>query len=101
MADKAQSVTYLNQADLHTLDDAIVFLEQGHTNICVDLGEGIVARANGDDGDKGLLHRLRGYKMMLSIAAGDSTDGIVAMRPCKPELHPDVAIILDALREQS
>ena len=103
MADKAQTVMCLNQDSLHTLEDAIALLENGQAqaDICVDLGDGIRARANGSDGLKGLLQRLRAYKMLLSIAGGDTAESVVAMQPRKPELHPEVAIILDALREQS
>lgn len=101
MADKAQSVNLLDQTGVQTLEKAIDLLENGQAtdDICVDLGDGIMARADGGDGLKGLLQRLRLYKMLLTLAMGKSGDSIVAMQPRKAELHPDVAIILDALRE--
>ncbi|MDG1824762.1 MAG: hypothetical protein P8H62_00710 [Henriciella sp.] len=50
-------------------------------------------------GLKGLLQRLRGYRTILALNAGEISEGVVAMRSGKPDMHPDVAIILDALKD--
>ncbi len=103
IADKAESVSYPSPPDLLTLDTAIAQLEDGvaEDDICVDLGDGILARADGNEGQKGLLQRLRAYKFLLTMAIGKTSDGVVAMQLRKPELHPDVASILDALHDDS
>lgn len=39
-------------------------------NLVVDLGNGRMASADGHRGTDGLLQRLRGHRMMLSLASG-------------------------------
>jgi hypothetical protein len=83
------------------LNAAIALLEQGAASedITVDLGDGTLTRAYGRLGLKGLLQRLRGYRTILALNAGEISEGVVAMRSGKPDMHPDVAIILDALKD--
>ena len=96
-----------NYADFSSTDTplnltaAIALIEQGHApeGIVVDLGDGTLAKADGRFGLNGLLQRLRGYRKLVALNAGEPADGLVAMRTGKPDMHPDVAIILDALKD--
>jgi hypothetical protein len=38
--------------------------------------------------------------MVLALSTGEIAPSVVAMRSGKPEMHPDVAEILDALKDQ-
>jgi hypothetical protein len=80
---------------------AIALIEQGQApdDIVVDLGDGTMAKADGRFGLNGLLQRLRGYRKIVALNAGEPADGLVAMRSGRPDMHPDVAIILDALKD--
>jgi hypothetical protein len=82
------------------LDTAIKLIEtlQADSDIRVDLGDGMIARADGAQGLQGLLQRLRGHRVIMAIAAGATSAGVQPMRSGKPDMHPDVAIILDALK---
>ena len=84
------------------LDAAIALLETGRASeaLRVDLGEGCIARVEGHTGLAGLLQRLRGHRLILAIAASPGTADIRPMRAGKPDMHPDVASILDALKNQ-
>lgn len=79
-----------------SLDEAIAQLEAGVTEgISVDLGNGRKAVAEGVRGAEGLLQRLLGHRMILSLAAGESG----AKRFAAPEtvtVSPEVQEILDA-----
>lgn len=85
-----------------TLDDAITLIEAGDApdNICVDIGHEVLVRADGPKGVQGLLQRLRGHRMILAVSAGELASSVVPMRSGKPDMHPDVAEILDALKDQ-
>ena len=85
-----------------SLDDGIAMIEAGDApeTISVDIGEGVLLRANGAQGLQGLLQRLRGHRMILSLSSGEIASSVVPMRSGKPDMHPDVAAILDALKDQ-
>jgi hypothetical protein len=54
-----------------TLEEGISLLEAGQgEGLVVDLGNGRTASADGHRGTDGLLQRLRGHRMMLSLATG-------------------------------
>jgi hypothetical protein len=54
-----------------TLEEGISLLEAGQgEGLVVDLGNGRTASADGHRGTDGLLQRLRGHRMMLSLASG-------------------------------
>lgn len=54
-----------------SLDEAISLLEAGKgEGLLVDLGHGRTATADGHRGEEGLLQRLRGHRMMMSLASG-------------------------------
>ena len=82
------------------LQTAIDLIEAGEarTSICVDLGDGVLARANGRLGLPGLLQRLRGHRLIQSLARSQHED-ILAMPPGDIDVHPIVAEILDALKD--
>ncbi|MEO0449818.1 MAG: hypothetical protein AAFZ74_05855 [Pseudomonadota bacterium] len=84
-----------------TLDDAIAMIEAGDApeNICVDIGHDKLLRADGVKGLQGLLQRLRGYRMIMALSSGELAPTVVPMRSGKPDMHPDVAAILDALKD--
>lgn len=79
------------------LDEAIRLLEAGEgQDICVDLGDGRVARADGPRGSEGLLQRLRGHKMMLALASGAADLSRFSAVPRALTIAPGVQEILDA-----
>ena len=54
-----------------SLEEGISLLEAGQgEGLVVDLGNGRTASADGHRGTDGLLQRLRGHRMMLSLATG-------------------------------
>lgn len=79
------------------LDEAIRLLEAGQgQDICVDLGDGRLARADGPRGSEGLLQRLRGHKMMLALASGAADLSHFTASPHALTIAPGVQEILDA-----
>ena len=82
------------------MDAAIAASEAGACpdNVQVDLGNGLIARADGALGLGGLLQRLRSHKVLKAFAKMPAGATATPMRPFSPDMHPDVAIILDALR---
>ena len=101
MADTS-NMKELPESPIISLDDAIALLEadEAPDNICVDIGHGTLARADGPKGLGGLLQRLRGHRMVLAMSSGELAQSVVPMRSGKPDMHPDVAEILDALKDQ-
>lgn len=102
MAERSKMIEKPNPAAPVSLDDAIALIESGEATdaLCVDIGHDVMIRADGGQGLQGLLQRLRGHRMILSLSAGERADSVIAMRSGKPELHPHVAEILDALKDQ-
>lgn len=102
MADGSNMIELPNPPPIISLDEAITLIEAGDAseNISVDIGGGVIARADGVKGLQGLLQRLRGHRMILSLSAGEVTQSVVPMRSGKPDMHPAVAEILDALKDQ-
>nr|WP_321359558.1 hypothetical protein [uncultured Hyphomonas sp.] len=83
------------------LDDAIRQLEAGEgQDICVDLGDGRLARADGPRGSEGLLQRLRGHKMMLALASGAADLSHFTASPGSLTIAPGVQEILDATTQR-
>ena len=102
MAETSNMIEQLNPTPAVSLDEGISLIEAGDAseNLCVDIGHEMVIRADGSQGLQGLLQRLRGHRMILALSSGETAPSVVAMRSGKPELHPDVAEILDALKDQ-
>ncbi len=102
MVDRSNMIELPETPPIVSLDEGIALIESGNApeNICVDIGHDILARANGSKGLQGLLQRLRGHRMVLARASGEASDSVVPMRSGKPDMHPDVAEILDALKDQ-
>ena len=102
MVDTSSMIELPETPPIVSLEDGIKLIESGNApdNICVDIGHDILVRADGSKGLQGLLQRLRGHRMVLALSSGEATSSVVAMRSGRPELHPDVAEILDALKDQ-
>ncbi len=100
MHDSVSNWTMADQRDPVGVKLAIELIEAGKADeaLVVDLGDGVLARANGRLGLQGLLQRLRGYRLVQTLANADAPEEIVSLRSDAPEMHPDVAIILDALK---
>lgn len=102
MADTSGMIELPNPTSIVSLDEGIDLIESGEAldTICVDIGHENLVRADGSKGLQGLLQRLRGHRMILALSSGETAPSVVAMRSGKPEMHPDVAEILDALADQ-
>ena len=102
MAERSNMIEQPNPTPAVSLDEGISLIESGEApdDLCVDIGHEMVVRADGAQGLQGLLQRLRGHRMILALSSGEAAPSVVAMRSGKPELHPDVAEILDALKDQ-
>ncbi len=102
MADTSNMKELPDSPPIVDLDAAIALLETDSApdTICVDIGHGTLLRANGPKGQQGLLQRLRGHRMILALSSGELAQSVVPMRSGKPDMHPDVAEILDALKDQ-
>lgn len=103
MADGAKHLHFSSDIAAVDIETAISMIEAGDASetITVDLGDGLLARADGRLGLQGLLQRLRGHRLLTALAKSDGDDGIMAMRPEAPDMHPSVAEILDALKNRS
>ncbi len=103
MADGANYLHFSSDIAAVDLDTAIAMLEAGDASetILVDLGEGLVARADGRLGLKGLLQRLRGHRLLAALAHAEAPESVTQLHNDAPEMHPDVAVILDALKNRS
>ena len=101
MAERSNMIEQLNPESIVSLEEAISLIESGEANetMTVDIGHDRLIRADGAQGLQGLLQRLRGHRMVLALSSGEAADSVVAMRSGRPELHPDVAEILDALKD--
>lgn len=102
MAEASSMIELRNPTPIVSLDEGISLIESGEApeGLAVDIGHEILVRADGGQGLQGLLQRLRGHRMVLALSSGETGPSVVAMRSGKPELHPDVAEILDALNDQ-
>ena len=101
MADRLTMIELPDTSLIVPLDEGIALIEAGDApdTICVDIGNDTRLWANGAKGLQGLLQRLRGHRMILSLATGEIASSVVPMRSGKPDMHPDVAEILDALKD--
>jgi hypothetical protein len=101
MADTS-NMKELPEPPIVSLDEAIEMIEadKAPDTICVDIGHKTLVRANGPKGLQGMLQRLRGHRMILSLSSGELAQSVVPLRSGKPDMHPDVAEILDALKDQ-
>ena len=102
MADRSTMIELPEPSPIVSLDEGIAMIEAGDApdTICVDIGHNKMLRADGVKGLAGLLQRLRGHRMILTLSSGESSATVVPMRSGKPDMHPDVAAILDALKDQ-
>ena len=102
MADRSSMIERPEPSPIVSLDEGIALIESGDApeDICVDIGSNTLLRADGVQGLAGLLQRLRGQRMILSLSSGEIAPSVVPMRSGKPDMHPDVAAILDALKDQ-
>ena len=102
MADGATHLHFSSDTVAVDIDTAITMIEAGDASatLLVDLGDGSVARADGYLGLQGLLQRLRGHRKLVAMANSGEANEVIAMRSGKPDMHPDVAAILDALNNQ-
>lgn len=102
MADRSSMIERPEPSPIVSLDQGIALIESGDApdNICVDIGSNTLLRADGVNGLAGLLQRLRGHRMILALSSGEIAPSVVPMRSGKPDMHPDVAAILDALKDQ-
>ena len=102
MAETSKMIELTKSKQTVSLDDSIAMIEAGAEpeTISEDLDDGVQLRANGAQGLQGLLQRLRGHRMILSLSSGEIAPSVVPMRSGKPDMHPDVAAILDALKDQ-
>ena len=99
MADGARNLDLGTMATPVDMETAIALIESGKADeaLVVDLGDSCFARADGRHGLKGLLQRLRGHRALMAMAQSDAGETVLAMRSGKPDVHPDVVAILDAL----
>lgn len=82
-----------------TIFDAIERLEAGawRDDLCVDLGDGFLLRADGPLGPAGLLQRLKGHALLLSTTEGDGESIEALLEP--PKVRGDVKALLDAVKK--
>ncbi len=82
-----------------TIFEAIERLEAGtwRDDLCVDLGDGFLLRADGPLGPAGLLQRLKGHALLLSTDAGTPGAAKTDLEP--PKVRGDVKALLDAVKK--
>ena len=102
MPDGARSLDMTGGTHPVDIETAIAMIEAGEADdtLVVDLGEACLARADGRLGLKGLLQRLRGHRTLMALAGSNTGDSILSMRSGRPDVHPDVVAILDALNNR-
>jgi len=93
-----QGPVLVSRQDPATLDEAIELIEAGKacSGICVDLGGGRLARADGREGLAGLLQRLRGHRLLTSMR--DSAHAMSLAQDAAPQVVEPARNILDAIR---
>ena len=101
MADGSVYRQFRQDAQPVDLDTAISLIETGCADeaLVVDLGDGVLARADGRLGLAGLLQRLRGHRTLCVLSRQSGAAAPTALRSGMPDVHPQVAEILDALRK--
>ncbi len=82
------------------LETGIAALEAGTADItlCIDLGGGMIGRADGPHQLDGLLQRARGLRLINMMIENEAADRPADIRSGKSALHPVVEEILDALK---
>ena len=87
-----------DEAAVLSLGDAIARLEadEWRDDDTVDLGDGLILKADGPMGAAGLLQRLRGHLRLLALVGGAAD----APQPNGPKVavHEDVKALLDAVK---
>ncbi|MEO0753441.1 MAG: hypothetical protein AAFY85_01455 [Pseudomonadota bacterium] len=84
--------------DPASLDEIIRQIEAGQPvpGYGIDLGGGCIARADGPGGERGLLQRLKGHRLLLRIAASGT---VLEPGEETPAVMPEVKSLLDAVRK--
>ena len=87
------------EPDALTIFEAIERLEAGawRDDLCVDLGDGFMLRADGPMGPAGLLQRLKGHALLLDIKSGSGQAASEDVDP--PKVRADVKALLDAVKK--
>lgn len=100
MADGATYLQFSTDITGTDLETAISLIESGDApeTLVVDLGDGCFARADGRLGLQGLLQRLRGHRLLMTVAQAGQDETVLPLRDGEPEIEPQVAAILDALK---
>lgn len=82
-----------------SLAEALAQLERGgpRPELCVDLGYGVSARADGLLGQAGLLQRLMGHRLLVALA-GDPPQPCPELPIRKLEIIADTKELLDLVR---
>lgn len=84
------------------LDEGLALLERGgpRPGLCVDIGFGVMATANGPLGQAGLTQRLLGHRLLVALACDPAQDGLEL-----PERRLDISAetkeLLDLARPES
>ena len=83
-----------------TLDVALNMIETGcaPSSLAVDLGGGVIARADDQTGVEALAQRLRGHRMLMAMAAG-APDTPKLPTSNALSIGSDVQEMLDAVRK--
>lgn len=61
-----------------SLSEGLALLERGgpRPGLCVDLGYGAIAKADGKLGQAGLIQRLMGHRLLVALAGDPAQEGL-------------------------
>lgn len=84
------------------IEEGLAQLERGgpRPGLCVDLGYGTLARADGTLGQAGLTQRLLGHRLLLALAHDPAHEGL-ELPERTLDVSPEIKELLDLARPES
>ena len=85
-----------------SLSEGLALLERGgpRPGLCVDLGYGVVAKADGKLGQAGLIQRLMGHRLLAALARDPAQEGL-ELPNRKLDISKQTKDLLDLARKPS
>ena len=89
-------------AETVSLNEGLAHLERGgpRPGLCVDLGHGAIAKADGPLGQSGLMQRLMGHRLLSALANDPAQEGLV-LPERELDMAPRTKELLDLARTSS
>jgi len=88
--------------EMVSLTEGLAALERGgpRPGLCVDLGDGAIAKADGALGQAGLIQRLMGHRLLIALAGDPAQEGL-ELPNRSLDITPHTKELLDLARSAS